>query len=175
MWLVKLLTKINMVLGKIEKILISIGVAVLFVILIVNAIGRKAGISFYFFDEISLFLIIWITFIGMSYCSRKGRHIRMGAIFDLSPFKVQKNMIFVNSIISAVVMFYMAYISVNYVYTVYRWQQQTSALRIPYWIVIVIIPVGFFLAGIHYVETIVKNIKAKEEVWVSPEQKSEYE
>ncbi len=167
--------KINMVLEKIEEVILCIGVSVLAVILIVNVIARKAGTSIYFIDEIAMFLVIWITFVGVSYASRKARHIRMGAIFDLSPLKVQKIMIFVISIISAVVMFYLAYISVNYAYTTYRWQQVAPALRMPYWIGIAIVPVGFFLAGIHYVRTIMKNIQVKEEVWLSPEQKSEYE
>lgn len=171
----KLLAKINMVLEKIEEVILCVGVSMLAIILIVNVIARKAGTSIYFIDEIAMFLVIWITFIGLSYAARKGRHIRMAAIFDLSPTRVQKIMIFVISTISAVVMFYLTYISVNYVYTTYRWQQVAPALRMPYWIGIAIVPVGFFLAGIHYVRTIVKNIKAKEEVWVSPEQKSEYE
>lgn len=151
------------------------GVGILAVILIVNVIARKVGASIYFIDEIAMFLVIWITFVGLSYASRKARHIRMGAIFDLSPVKVQIILIFVTSTISAITMFYLAYISVNYVYEIYRWQQVTAALRIPYWIGIVIVPVGFFLAGIHYVRTIAKNIQAKEEVWLSAEQKSEYE
>jgi len=171
----KLLAKTNMVLEKIEEVILCIGVGVLAVILIVNVIARKAGASIYFIDEIAMFLVIWITFIGISYASRKARHIRMGAIFDLSSVRVQKIMIFVISTISAMVMFYLTYISVNYVYTTYRWQQVAPALRMPYWIGIVVVPVGFSLAGIHYVRTIVKNIRVKEEVWLSPEQKSEYE
>lgn len=164
-----------MVLEKIEEVILCIGVSVLAVILIVNVIARKAGASIYFIDEIAMFLVIWITFIGLSYASRKARHLRMSAIFDLSSVRVQKIMIFVVSTISAVVMFYLAYISVNYVYITYRWQQVVPALRMFYWIVIVVVPVGFFLAGIHYVRTIMKNIQVKEEVWLSPEQKSEYE
>ncbi len=171
----QLLAKINMVLEKIEEVILCIGVGILAVILIVNVIARKAGGSIYFIDEIAMFLVIWITFVGISYASRKARHIRMGAIFDLSSVRVQKVMIFIISTISAIVMFYLTYISFNYVYTTYRWQQVTSALRMPYWIGIVIVPLGFLLAGIHYVRTIVKNIQLKEEIWLSPEQKSEYE
>lgn len=164
-----------MVLEKIEEVILCIGISVLALVLIVNVIARKAGTSIYFIDEIAMFLVIWITFVGVSYATRKGRHIRMAAIFDLSSVKVQRIMIFVISAISAVVMFSLTYISINYVYTTYRWQQITPALRMPYWIGIVIVPVAFFLAGIHYVRTIIKNTQMKDEVWVSPEQKSEYE
>jgi len=164
-----------MVIEKIEEVILCIGVGVLAVILIVNVIARKSGTSIYFIDELAMFLVIWITFIGLSYASRKGRHIRMGAIFDLSSLKVQKFMIYVISAISAVTMFYLTYLSFNYVYTTFRWQQMLPALGIPYWIGVVIVPLGFFLAGIHYIMTIFKNIRIREEVWISPEQKSEYE
>jgi C4-dicarboxylate transporter, DctQ subunit len=165
----------NMVIEKIEEVILCIGVGVLAVILIVNVIARKSGTSIYFIDELAMFLVIWITFIGLSYASRKGRHIRMGAIFDLSSLKVQKFMIYVISAISAVTMFYLTYLSFNYVYTTFCWQQMLPALGIPYWIGVVIVPLGFFLAGIHYIMTIFKNIRIREEVWISPEQKSEYE
>jgi len=171
----KLLAKTNMVLEKIEEVILCIGISALAIILIINVIARKAGGSIYFIDEIATFIVIWITFIGLSYAARKARHIRMSAIFDLAPFRVRKIMIFVISTINGMVMFYLAYISVNYVYTSYCWQQVAIALRMPYWIGIAIVPVGFFLAGIHYVLTIIKNIRVKEEVWLSSEKKNEYE
>ncbi|MCK4241799.1 MAG: TRAP transporter small permease subunit, partial [Candidatus Atribacteria bacterium] len=70
----KLLAKINMVLEKIEEVILCVGVSMLAIILIVNVIARKAGTSIYFIDEIAMFLVIWITFIGLSYAARKGRH-----------------------------------------------------------------------------------------------------
>ena len=173
--LTQLLTKVNLVIEKIEEVFLCFGIAILAIILIVNVIARKSGTSIYFIDELAMLLVIWITFIGLSYAARKGRHIRMAAIFDLSSTKIQKFMMYVISAISAIFMFYMTYLSYNYVYTTFRWQQMLPALGIPYWIGVFIVPVGFFLAGIHYVMTIIKNIRVKDEVWASPQQKSEYE
>jgi C4-dicarboxylate transporter, DctQ subunit len=171
----QLLTKVNIVIEKIEEIILCLGITILAVILIVNVIARKSGTSIYFVDELAMLLVIWITFIGLSYAARKGRHIRMAAIFDLSTSKIQKFMMYVISAISAIFMFYMTYLSYNYVYTTFRWQQMLPALGIPYWIGVFIVPLGFFLAGIHYLMTIVQNIRMRDEVWISPEQKSEYE
>jgi len=166
---------VNIVIEKIEEIILCLGITILAVILIVNVIARKSGTSIYFVDELAMLLVIWITFIGLSYAARKGRHIRMAAIFDLSTSKIQKFMMYVISAISAIFMFYMTYLSYNYVYTAFRWQQMLPALGIPYWIGVFIVPLGFFLAGIHYLMTIVQNIRMRDEVWISPEQKSEYE
>jgi len=164
-----------MIIEKVEEIILCLGIGILAVVLIVNAIARKSGTSIFFIDELAMLLVIWITFIGLSYAARKGRHIRMAALFDLSSSKIQKSMMYIISAISAITMFYLAYLSYNYVYTIFRWQQMLPALGIPYWIGVIIVPLGFFLAGIHYVMTIIKNIRIRDEVWISPEQKSEYE
>ena len=175
MRLSKLFTKMNMVIEKIEEIFLCLGIAILAVILIVNVIARKSGTSIYFIDELAMLLVIWVTFIGLSYAARKGRHIRMAAPFDLATSAIQKFMMYVISTISAIFMFYMTYLSYNYVYTTFRWQQMLPALGIPYWIGVFIVPVGFFLAGVHYIMTIFQNIRMRDEVWISPEQKSEYD
>lgn len=175
MWTKELFKKINIVLGKIEKIILVIGINLLFVILIINVIGREIGKSLYFVDEIASVLMIWITAVGVSYAVREGRHIRMSAAFDSAPIKLKRIMIFVSSTISAGVMFFLSYVSVNYICQVYHYQRMSITMGIPLWIYIIIVPVGFFLAGLNYVLTIIKNIQIKEEVWVSYERKNEYE
>lgn len=174
MCLLKLLRKINILIEKIEINFLRISIILLFLLLITNVVARATGGAFHIIDEMAMFLVIWITFIGMSYATRRGRHIRMSALFDICSFKVKKILMFIMSTISAVVMFYLAYIGVKYVYITYYWQQVTSTMRIPYWIFIAIAPLGFFMSGLYYLRIIAKNIQTKEEVWISLEQKSEY-
>jgi TRAP-type C4-dicarboxylate transport system permease small subunit len=153
---------------------LSIGVAALAVLLIANVIARSFFQSIYYADEITKFLIILISFVGVSYAARKARHIRMGAFLDLMPEKMEKVFIFVIASVNAVVMGIMAYYSYIYMTTVMKAGQLTSALQVPYWTFLVIIPIGFASAAIQYIRTVIKNIQEKE-VWLSPEQQSEYE
>lgn len=157
-----------------EVTVLSLGVFALAALLIANVIARNFFRSIYWAEEISAILILFITFVGVSYAVRKARHIRMGAIFDALPDKAQKVMIIIISLYGALVMFYMTHISWQYVARARMTQQVTPALRIPYWITLIIIVVGFLSAGIQYVRTIMKNI-AEKDVWLSPEQQSEYE
>ena len=174
MKLPKLLRKIRMVLGKTEEIFLCVATIILAFILIVNAIARKAGVSIYVIDEMAMILVIWITFVGLGYATRKARHIRMEAIFDSSSERIKKILILVISTISAVAMFYMGNFSIHYLYSMYRWEQVTVSMRIPYWIVLIVLPVGFYLSSIHFVFTIIKNVQEKKDVWLSYEQKDEY-
>ena len=153
---------------------LSISTALLAILLIANVIARTFFQAIYFAEEVSEFLIIFTTFVGVSYAARKARHIRMGAFLDSMPPKVEKVFIYIISSINALVMFLMAYHSWNYMMSTKLMNQTTQALRMPYWITLVIVPIGFFSAGIQYVRTVIKNIK-EEDVWQSPEQQSEYE
>jgi TRAP-type C4-dicarboxylate transport system permease small subunit len=148
-------------------------VALLSTLLIVNFIARNFFTSIYFAEEISEFFVIFTTFVGLSYGVRRGRHIRMGALLELMNPRVEKVFMIIISLISSLVMFYMAKASWGYLLHSMARAHVTPALRLPFWIFYVIMPVGFFLAGIQYLRTIVKNLTEKE-TWISPEQQSEY-
>ncbi len=143
-------------------------------LLIVNFIARELFTSIYFAEEISEFLVIFTTFVGLSYGVRRGRHIRMGAFLEVMSPRLEKVAIIIISLVSAAVMFYMTIASYEYLMNSYHRAHHTPALRLPTWIFYVITPIGFGLAGIQFLRTILKNLTASE-TWISPEQQSEYE
>src|SRR5210317_516023 len=72
-------------------------VGALTALLIANFIAREFFTSIYFAEEISEFLVIFTTFVGVSYGVRKARHIRMGAFLDMMPPLVEKIFIIIIS------------------------------------------------------------------------------
>lgn len=148
--------------------------SLLTILLISNFIAREVYTSIYFAEEITEFLMLFTTFVGVSYGVRKARHIRMGAFLDMMPPFVEKIFIIIISVISAGVMFFMAKVSFDYLIHSLHQAHKTPALRLPYWTFYIIMPLGFFMAGVQYIRTIVKNL-AEKETWMSPEQQSEYE
>jgi len=165
---------IGVVVNSFEVCSLIFCVGALTVLLIANFIAREFFTSIYFAEEISEFLVIFTTFVGVSYGVRRARHIRMGAFLDMMPAKMEKVFIIIISAVSAAVMFFMADASYDYLMYSLRKAHETPALKLPYWIFYVIIPLGFFMAGIQYIRTIIKNLTVKE-TWMSPEQQSEYE
>ncbi len=149
-------------------------VAALAVLLIANVFCRTFFQSIYFAEEISKFLVILITFTGVSYGVRKARHIRMGAFLDAMPPKVEKVFIIFISLVSALTMAIMAWFSYKYLLNAMNMAHRTPALRVPTWTFYIIVPIGFGLASIQYVRTIIKNL-TESDPWQSPDQKSEYE
>ena len=102
---------VGLVIDWFEVVILSGGTAALAVMLIANVIARSFFQSIYYAEEVSKFLIILITMVGVSYAARKARHIRMGAFFDLMPPKLEKIFVFIISGVSAVVLFLLAYYS----------------------------------------------------------------
>ena len=172
------LRKVNRAVGKVvngvEVSILVFCVAALGILLITNVFARTFFQSIYFAEEVSTFLVMLTTFTGVSYGVRKARHIRMGAFLDAMPPKMEKVFIIIISLISAVVMAIMAWASWEYMLNAMSKSHMTPALRVPKWTFYVIMPIGFGLACIQYIRTIIKNLIEKEP-WQSPDQESEYE
>ncbi|HDS05693.1 MAG TPA: TRAP transporter small permease [Deltaproteobacteria bacterium] len=170
--------RVNLAVGRlinaVEVGVLVFCVAVLAALLIANVFARTFFQSIYFAEEVSAFLVILMTFTGLSYGVRRARHIRMGAFLDAMPPKMEKIFIIIISLISAIVMAVMAWASWEYLQNAMSMGHMTPALRLPRWIFYIIIPVGFCLACVQYIRTVVKNF-TEPDPWLSPDQKSEYE
>ncbi len=170
--------KINRATGilvnSIEVSILVFCVAALGILLIANVSARTFFESIYFAEEVSKFLVMLTTFAGVSYGVRKARHIRMGAFLDAMPPKMEKTFIIVISAVSALVMAIMCWASWEYLFNAMSKGHMTPALRVPKWTFYIIMPIGFGMACIQYIRTIIKNITEKDP-WQSPDQQSEYE
>lgn len=165
---------IGAMVNAIEVSILVFCVASLGILLITNVFARTFFQSIYFAEEVSKFLVMLTTFTGVSYAVRKARHIRMGAFLDFMPEKMEKVFIIIISLVSAIVMGIMTWFSYKYLINAMDMGHMTPALRVPKWTFYVIIPIGFGLACIQYIRTIIKNFTEKE-AWQSPDQQSEYE
>ncbi|MBB6451538.1 TRAP-type C4-dicarboxylate transport system permease small subunit [Geomicrobium halophilum] len=145
---------------KVERWSISSAIILMALVLIGNVISRLVfNVTWTFAEEVGQMLIIIITFIGLSHVARRGRHIRMSAIMELLPYKVQKVMMACITILTSVLLFFLTYVSGSYTVTMFDLDRVTPALRIPLYIMIAVMTFGFFMAGIQYLRTFIRNLK----------------
>ena len=166
--------RLILIIDQVETGIIAGSVAALAVLLIANVIARTFFQSLYWADEVARFLMILITFVGTSYAARKARHIRMGAFLDMMPARLEKVFIIVISAFSAGVLLLFAFFAFQYMSQMQRLGQTTPALQVPYWLFMIIVPIGFAMGGFQYIRTVIKNL-VEDEVWLSAEQQSEYD
>ncbi|WP_255471199.1 TRAP transporter small permease [Paracoccus sp. M683] len=156
-----------MAIARIEAVLLATGVLLMAANTIANVVGRYLlGESIFFSEELNQALIILITFAGISYAARHGRHIRMSAFFDAAPFRMRKLLMVVIAAVTALMMFLLCWYSIQYLLAQISRGRLLPALQIPQWWIIVWVPLGFFLTGLQYGLTAIKNV-IDPEVWLS--------
>ncbi|MGV0817871.1 TRAP transporter small permease [Martelella sp. FOR1707] len=154
---------IDTTISRIESFFLATGVLLMALNTVANVVGRFAfQQSIFFSEELNRILIILITFAGISYAARHGRHIRMSAIYDALPSNVRKPLMIGIALVTALFMFGLCYYSIGYLLTQASRGRVLPALQIPVWITLVWVPVGFFMTGAQYVLTAIKNMTSRD-------------
>ena len=154
---------IDSLISRFESFALAAGVLLMAVNTIANVVGRFIfQHSIFFTEELNRIIIILITFAGIGYAARHGRHIRMSAIFDSLPVATRKVLMIGIAAITSVAMFALCYFSIRYIGKVQTSGRVLPALQIPVWWIFVWVPVGFFVTGAQYLLTAIKNIIEKD-------------
>ena len=157
------LGSIDNLFSKIEAIMLAMGVLLMALNTCINVVARFVfGEGLFFAGEINRILIILITFAGIGFAARLGRHIRMSAFFDMLPDKGRKFVMLIVAIVTAIIMFALAYFSFQYVVSVYERGRILPALGFEIWWIYIWVPLGFAITGLQYFLTAYKNLISKE-------------
>jgi len=159
----------------VEATILAWGIILIAALTIFNVASRSLfGISLAYVEELSQFLIILVTFVGLSYGASQGRHIRMTALYDQLPLRWRKALMLVIAGSTSLLMFVLAWYAIRYVGTVAELGTVSPALQVPLYLVYCAAPLGLVLAGIQYALAVVRNLR-EHEVYLSFEKKDEYE
>lgn len=154
---------IDEAIAKAEAVMLAVGVILMAVNTCVNVIARFVfGEGLFFSGEINRILIILITFAGIGYAARHGRHIRMSAVYDAIPPKGRKVLMIFIALFTSVVMFFLCYHSYFFVETMHSRGRILPALGFEIWWIYIWAPVGFAITGIQYFLTAIKNLTSKD-------------
>lgn len=161
---------------KLEEHCIAWGILGITVLTIANVLLRSLlGFSLFFAEELSRFLIVLVTFLGLGYAASRGRHIRMTALYDVLPSTAQKKLMLIITLSTSALLFYLSWVAVRYVFDTVRVLGGVSpVLQIPKYLVYAAAPLGLFLGGVQYALAFVKNFTERE-VYLSFEHKDEYD
>lgn len=159
----KILFHISRITETIEKTIVFSSILLMMANSTANAIGRYAfGKSLFFSEELNQFLIVTVTFIGFAYAVRKGRNIRMTALYDSLNFPTRKFIATLIAITTGLLMFYLSYKAYIYVMEVKDLNRLSPALQFPVYLVFSIIPIGLAMAGLQYIIAFFMNLTHKE-------------
>lgn len=142
-----------------ERAILAVGVLGIALLGIANVVARNLlGGSLPFAEELNQILVIAVTFLGLGHGVREGRHIRMSAVYDLLQGHVRKGLLLLTWAGTAVLLAYLAYLAARYVADVRALGSLTPALRIPWWIVYALVPLGLGVASLQYLLAVARNL-----------------
>ena len=142
-----------------ERAILAAGVLGIAGLGIANVVARNLlGGSLPFAEEMNQILVIAVTFLGLGHGVREGRHIRMSAVYDLMQGRVRKGLLLVTWTGTAVLLGYLAVLASRYVADVRALGSLTPALRIPWWIVYALVPLGLGVASLQYLLAVARNL-----------------
>jgi len=147
-------TAVNNFLKKAEMFVGSACLAVLFVVMIVNAALRylfHTGLDFS--DELNGFLFVWLGFLSAAYIMANKGHLCVTALVEILPKTVQFVLsIIMNLIMVVVIVLYMAPLG-----KLLNMLPISNVMRLPLRYVYIILPICFILMAIHIICNIIDD------------------
>ncbi len=129
-------------------------------VLFVNVVLRALGYSLKWAEELTRYIIVWVTFIGGSMCIQDGTHVGIDVLPSRLGPKGKLILSIIINLISLAFVAVMAYLGVEMVMQAIRFRQITAAMMIPMAVPYLGVPVGCALMSIRYIQQIHLSIKA---------------
>lgn len=145
-----MLVKLEMFFVRTNQVLIGIMMGFMFVLVFTNVITRYIfGFSFATTEEISTFLMIWITYIGAGLALREGRLAAIDLFQDLLPEKARR---VVRALLGVTILMFFGILAFYGAKMVqFGWAQETWATQIPRGIPYLAVPIGAVVLGLHLI------------------------
>lgn len=171
---VRILATIDRSVALFERAALGIGVLGMTITSVANVIMRNMfDRSLAFAGEVNMAFIVMVTFVGVGYAAREGRHIRMTAIYDQFGSRVRKVLMVSMAFTTAMLLFVLGWYAMQYAMSTWRVGSVTPSLRIPLGLIYAFAPLGLALGGIQYVLTLLRNLVEKD-VYISFTHVDEY-
>ncbi len=145
-----MLVKLEMFFVRTNQVLIGIMMGFMFVLVFTNVITRYIfGFSFPTTEEISTFLMIWITYIGAGLALREGRLAAIDLFQNLLPEKARR---VVRALLGVTILMFFGILAFYGAKMVqFGWAQETWATQIPRGIPYLAVPIGAVVFGLHLI------------------------
>lgn len=136
-----------------------VALAVMSIVVFINVIFRWIGASLRWSEELSRYLLVWVTFMGGAYGVKTYAHIGVEAFTILLPVKARKVLSIIVAICGIVLCSVILYFGIRLVNMNFQTNQLTPAMRIPIAYMYMAIPIGMACFIIRYVLNIHAAIK----------------
>lgn len=127
---------------RIEQALAAAAMALICLISFGNVVARYlTNASFAFTEEFSVFLLVFMTFVGASAVFAKGGHIRIGALVDRLPMPLRGAAEMLSTLVTVFVFALVLYYGALFTLDQWRYGETSPGLGYPIWIYSIWLPI----------------------------------
>lgn len=140
-----LLHKLDQLMAILSSIM---GIVIVFVAFMQVFSRYILGHAFTWPEELCGFLFMWCSLFGMVLATSDNAHLRVDALIAMFSAGIQKRFLQLAYIILGLFSLYMIKLGFELTYDIYDMGQYATALPIPIWTVVAVMPVVFFLNAV---------------------------
>ncbi|HYE83167.1 MAG TPA: TRAP transporter small permease [Clostridia bacterium] len=142
---------------RIENIVMSAGLLIISAIVFTNVIARYFfHTSFNWSEELARYIVVWVTFFGISSCARYDTHVNV----DLVPNLLKGSAKLIHQVVIRLISFgisiYMVYISTGFTKLQFSSGNKSVAVAVPIWLIYLATCIGFTLMSYVYLRKLMK-------------------
>ena len=112
--------------------------------------------------EVSVFLLVWISFIGGSLGLKYKSQASVTILIDYLPEAARRVLLIINHILMLLFLAFILYYSYKWVLSPSVGFQKSTAIQIPMWIPYSAVPVGLTCAAIHLLDNLLDIIRRED-------------
>lgn len=143
--------------ANLEKYLCVVLMSLMTIIIFVQVVARYVfQNSLSWSEELARYIFIWLVYLGISYGCQMRKHIKIDAALGLFPKAARKYVVIVGDVLFLAFALYVAYTGFGYSLSQTR---VSSAMGIPFKYVYISTLVGFALAAIRQIQTIIYRVR----------------
>lgn len=126
--------------ARLERVLATLALIIIGLISLANVVVRYfTNASFAFTEEISVFLLVILTFAGASVAMRSNRHIRIAFLERLFP-RFRTALILLQWLASVLVLGLVLWYGGQFAFEEYQWESESPGLGLPNWWYVIWLP-----------------------------------
>ena len=149
---------------KIENAVLGLGMITTSIIVFANVITRYIfDFSLVWSEELARYIIVWVTFFGISSCARYDEHVKVDLLINKSKGKFKYILNVIIRAITLVTSIYLSYISIIYTLKQFTSGNKSIAIAIPIWVIYISSAIGFILLSYVYSRNLYKLIRNRKE------------
>tara|TARA_Y100001949_G_scaffold123583_1_gene105351 strand:- start:20074 stop:20550 length:477 start_codon:yes stop_codon:yes gene_type:complete len=147
--------------ARLERVLATLALVVIGLISLGNVVVRYfTDASFAFTEEISVFLLVILTFAGASVAMRSNRHIRIGFAERMFP-RLRTPLILLQWLACASVLGMVLWYGGQFALEEYQWESESPGLGLPNWWYVVWLPLLALLMVVRLTQMTIDRLRGR--------------